>query len=358
MKVPEPRQLKSGSWFIQLRLGGESVPVTAPTKQQCLHTAETIKAAHRAGLRAEKAARSDLTLKQSIDEYIKAKSNSLSPATIRAYRNIQKTRFQDYMDRPMKSIRNWQAVYDSQPKTLSGKTMKNAWSLIRSVYKLQTGQSMPEISMRPVVQSDRPFLDAEQISAFLKVIDGRPCEIPALLALSSLRCSELLALTWDKVDLKKKTIQVAGALVPDEHNKLVHKETNKTESSRRVVPIFIPQLQTALERVKIRDGFVSPYRTQQTTIRNINAACRDAGVPEVGIHGLRHSFASLCVHLGIPEETAMKIGGWSDFQTMRKIYTHISDRDLIQHTADLTNFFKNANKNANENSDPLKNQGE
>ena len=31
MKVPAPRKLPSGSWFIQLRLGGESIPVTAAT---------------------------------------------------------------------------------------------------------------------------------------------------------------------------------------------------------------------------------------------------------------------------------------------------------------------------------------
>ena len=44
MKVPEPRHLPSGSWFIQMRLNGVSVPVTAPTKKQCIHEAEVIKA--------------------------------------------------------------------------------------------------------------------------------------------------------------------------------------------------------------------------------------------------------------------------------------------------------------------------
>ena len=35
MKVPAPRKLPSGSWFIQLRLGGESIPVTAATAKDC-----------------------------------------------------------------------------------------------------------------------------------------------------------------------------------------------------------------------------------------------------------------------------------------------------------------------------------
>lgn len=347
MKVPEPKKLPSGNWFIHLRLGGENIPVTAPTKKECVQTATLIKAEYRAGKRARKAQGLDVTLSEGIDRYIDARKNDLSPATIRAYRTIQRVRFPDYMDRPMKSIKDWQAVYDSQIGELSGKTLKNSWSLVRSVYHFQSGQTLPEISMKPVVSQEREFLDAEQIKSFLAAIKGNKCEIPALLALSSLRCSEILALQWDSVDLTHQRIEVRGAMVPDEHHRLVYKDTNKTESSRRSVPIFIPQLQIALESVEGKDGYVSPARTQATIIRNINCVCRDAGLPEVGIHGLRHSFASLCVHLQIPEETAMRIGGWSDFQTMRKIYTHISNKDLIKHTDALQNYFQNANEKAN-----------
>ena len=46
MKVPEPRKLKSGTWFIQMRLGGESIPVSAPTRTECIKQAEKIKADH------------------------------------------------------------------------------------------------------------------------------------------------------------------------------------------------------------------------------------------------------------------------------------------------------------------------
>lgn len=43
MKVPEPRKLPSGSWFIHLRLGGESIPVTSTSKQTCIKEAQAIK---------------------------------------------------------------------------------------------------------------------------------------------------------------------------------------------------------------------------------------------------------------------------------------------------------------------------
>ena len=49
MKVPEPRKLKSGTWFVQLRLDGQSISVTAPTKTECRTKAELIKAKYRNG---------------------------------------------------------------------------------------------------------------------------------------------------------------------------------------------------------------------------------------------------------------------------------------------------------------------
>ncbi len=48
----------------------------------------------------------------------------------------------------------------------------------------------------------------------------------------------------------------------------------------------------------------------------------------------------------------MEIGGWSDSQTMKKIYTHIAQSDMKRYEAKFADFFKNANENANENKKP------
>ena len=71
----------------------------------------------------------------------------------------------------------------------------------------------------------------------------------------------------------------------------------------------------------------------------INEICKAHGLPEVGVHGLRHSFASLAYHLQIPEKIAMEIGGWSDDGTMRKIYTHLAQKDIAERARDFSNFF-------------------
>ena len=44
----------------------------------------------------------------------------------------------------------------------------------------------------------------------------------------------------------------------------------------------------------------------------------------------------------------MQIGGWADAGTMRKIYTHIAQADINYYSGAMSQFYKNANENAND----------
>lgn len=70
-----------------------------------------------------------------------------------------------------------------------------------------------------------------------------------------------------------------------------------------------------------------------------NKICKRAKLPEVGTHGLRHSFCSLAYKLGISEKVTMQLGGWSDYGTMRKIYTHIAQTDISESVQQIKEFF-------------------
>lgn len=351
MKIPEPRLLKSGNYFIQLRLNGESIPITAETKTECKKIAELTKAEYRNEINKPKATRSKLTLGELIDAYIENRSKVLSPSTINGYKTIRKNRFQTYINKKPSAIKDWQAVIDAETEDdVSPKTIKNSWALVESALKYHK-LYVPEVKLPTIVQSTRPWLDAEQIKVFIKAVNGKPCEIPALLALHSLRRSEILGLTWDKIDLKAKTIRIEGSAVVGEDNKLVYKKTNKSKNSRRTVPIMIPELETALAAVPESKRKGKIYTKTPTLIwEQVNNICRKNNLPEVGVHGLRHSFASLAHHVGLPEQEAMLIGGWEDAQTMHKIYEHISNADKLKAENKISEFFKNANKNANKTS--------
>ena len=105
MKVPEPRKLPSGTWFIQMRLNGVSVPVSASTKKECIRQAQLIKAEHRAETRVI-APKSKNTIKQIMEDYVDSLPGDTSPSTIRGYDIIQRHRFNDILEKKPSDV-NW-----------------------------------------------------------------------------------------------------------------------------------------------------------------------------------------------------------------------------------------------------------
>ena len=343
MKVPEPRKLPSGKWFIQLRVGGASTPITEDTAEKCRAHAMAIKS----GLIELEAPKREVTLRKAIDKYISSRDNILSPATIKGYRTVQNHRFQNVADKPLREVKDWEAVVNAEAKLCSPKTLKNSWMFVKTV--LRKNGVNAKAALPPVPKADRPWLTPEQIAIFVPAVHGKPCEIGALLALHGLRRSEIFGLTWDRVDLAKGTIRIQGAIVIGEHNKPYAKETNKNESSTRTIHIIIPELRAVLEATENKTGSVCTG-SLKSLYGQINRICEASGLPKVGIHGLRHSFASLCYHLGLSEIETMKLGGWADQQTMHKIYTHLSELDRQAGDDKLENFYKSLTSNANSHS--------
>lgn len=350
MKTPKPRKMSSGNWFIQLRLGGVSTTVTASTEKECTHMAELVKAEYLTGKRTmQKAAKNTVTVAQAVNNYITVRSNTLSPLTIRGYRIIESNRFQHIMPRILSDIQpeEWQRIVNREAGLCSAKTLRNAWGLIRSVVHDVTGSYPPEVKLPGLPANDRPFLTPDQILTFVAAVKDTHYAVPALLALCSLRASEIEALDWKDIPEDPEYIRVRGAVVLDEHNKRVRKAQNKTASSARNVPLMIPELKDALRRDRKLKGPVMDL-SQNGLRYGIEKICRENDLPNVGIHGLRHSFASLAYHLQIPEKIAMEIGGWSDAGTMHRIYTHIAQADMTRYQNAMTAFFSHEKKeNAN-----------
>lgn len=346
MKIPEPRKLKSGNYFIQLRLNGVSVPVTASSAKECKRQAQLIKAEHMAGTREVR--KKNPTLSQAIDKYIEKRHNTLSPSTIAGYKNIQKFRFKEYMGKKLSELTDLQTMCDREAKLCAPRTLKNSFRLVQSVLK-ENGIAANPVTMPVMVPKPRPFLEPEQVKTLVKYVKGRESELPVLFALHSLRRSEILALDWSNIDMKNKRFKVSGAVVKDENGKYVGKKENKNASSTRTLPIMIPELETALNSIPKEKRNGKLLKCNPDTVTNlVNRACERAGLPQVGAHGLRHTFASLAYHLGLSELETMELGGWSDAQTMRRIYTHLASSDRAKAENKMAQFFKNANENAND----------
>ena len=336
MKTPKPRRLPSGNWFVQLRLGGRSIPFTAATEAECDRWSRLTKAQYLADVPvSRKTLPKDRTLKQCMEDYIKKYKAVLSPSTIRGYTQIKDNRFKPWTEKPLKSV-DWQQMINEELDARSAKTVRTAWYFVHAMLK-DAGLPVPDVKLAAVPVTEIPFLQPEEVLPFVAEVHGKSFEIPALLELHGLRLSEVLALDWSRVDLKKGTITIRGAKVRSTDG-MAEKKTNKNLTSSRTVPIMIPALKAALEAVPDKTGPVWPH-TPNPLLNDVKRSCRKAGVTVVGNHGLRHSFASLCYHLGISERQLMAWGGWADYQTMHKIYIRLAQSDESVAQAAVSGFF-------------------
>ncbi|MBR2583065.1 MAG: site-specific integrase, partial [Oscillospiraceae bacterium] len=310
MKVPTPRQLPSGNWFIRLRLDGQDIPITERTRTDCLNRARIIKAEYLAGKEIQRKTlppAPDMTLRELLTAYIEKYRPVLSPATVRGYCVIRGNRFQAVMDTKLRDVGSWQKVINAEIGKCSAKTLKSAWSLVRASL-VDAGQPAPAVKLPQIVPNEHPFLSAEEIRRFVAAVHGSSFEIPILLGLHGLRRSEIAALDWKQVDLKAGRIRVEGALVPDDSGKYVRKQTNKNDASRRTVPIMIPELRAALTAVSESDRKGPVVRCHINSIyKAVNTICKREGLPLIGAHGLRHSAASLAHFVGVPAHEAQLI---------------------------------------------------
>lgn len=337
IKIPTPRK-RGQKWYVDLRR--EGVTVIENTEAEAKAKAVAI----RAGFVDVKKRPSAVTLEKAIDNYIEVRSNVLSPSTLVGYKSVKKNRFKGVLQCPVADIKDWQEVINAEAAICSPKTVKNAWGLIRPAIEA-TGVNLPKVKLPQLVPKESVFLTPEQISVFVTAVKGTPVEIPALLGLHSLRRSEIAALDWANIDLRKRIIKVSGAVVPGENWALVEKPTNKNSASTRTVPIMIPELYDALKAVPDKSGKV--VTCYISTIYDwVNKVCDENDLPRLGVHGLRHSFASLAYHVRMSEQAAMQIGGWSDYATMRKIYTHLSTQDINAAANSMSKFYGNSTTGA------------
>lgn len=310
------KKLPSGNYRVQYTVNGKRRSVTRPTAYE----------AERAAMMMMDADIPDLTLHEAIDRYIAERGNVLSPSTIAGYRVIQRNRFRTVMHIPIADRIRWQEVVNAEAPSVSTKTLYNSWGLVKAVLKANN-VPLPRVTMPQLIQEEHEFFQPEEIKRFVNLIEGHENEAQFLLCLHGLRKSEMLAVTDS--DIKDEYIYVRGSIVKSEANTYVSRQANKTSNSRRMVPIFVDRL-----KVLPLDLDCAP----DTIGDRFQRLCRENGLPQIGLHGLRHSFVSLCYYLGISMMMTMKYGGYANPYIVQKIYTHLAEVEKTEAQKKLRSF--------------------
>lgn len=159
---------------------------------------------------------------------------------------------------------------------------------------------------------------------------------------TGLRHGEALALKWDSVDLDARTASIDSTvqLVRNRNRYQSGKEfvkvitSPKTRDSVRVLPLnesALQALRLAKERNKafgIESELCFPGRDgremrQTNTLSAFKAICSDIGIECLGVHALRHTFASKLIREGVDIKVVSELLGHSNVMFTYNVYVHV-----------------------------------
>lgn len=157
-----------------------------------------------------------------------------------------------------------------------------------------------------------------------------------LIAKTGLRFSEAIALTPDDFDFIHQTISVDKTW---DYKKGTGFSPTKNKFSIRKVQIdwqLGMQFQQLIRNKEPKKPiFASGPVCNSTPNKWLNRHCKKCGIPEISIHGLRHTHASLLMFAGVSIASVSRRLGHSSITTTQKVYMHIinelenQDNDLV-----------------------------
>jgi len=200
--------------------------------------------------------------------------------------------------------------------------------------EVQDGDDAPRRSVRMVQPDD--VLSPEEIARLLAHAEPgffRTLFLTALL--TGARHNELLALKWSDIDLEAGKLSIRRNLTCARVTGEAYRSRfypPKTKSGNRTMPIA-PELTHALKVWKLQcppgeldlvfpkpDG--SPMHHSNVLRIGLYPACRRAQLRTVGMHALRHTFASLLIRGDAPVNEVSHYLGHSNPAITLSIYTH------------------------------------
>ena len=343
--MAKAKKLPSGAWRTQVYVGKDAAgkriykSFTDENKKKSEYAAAEYAVKHKEENKSE-----NLSLQDAINKYIDNKSNMISPASIRGYRIMQRNSYPLMLTIPIGKIVSTNLVQrqmNENAKRYSAKSMSNQVKFITAVMNY-FNISLGKIALKPQEHNGISVPTKEEAEKIMSLLRSAPdIECQALLALTcSLRQSEIAALTAECID--GNIARIHGACVPDENNKIVYKETNKSAAGTRniVMPEYLSNRISELCHQKVTGRlFVLTPMQVLTRFKKLLSA---NGMPTFTIHSLRHCFAAIMHAQNIPDRYVMEMGGWASNNVLKRVYQYTFE-DEVQKSKQIANkYFDNA----------------
>lgn len=175
------------------------------------------------------------------------------------------------------------------------------------------------------------YLNQQQLTKLLAQLNlGEELSIDyffLLVAKTGLRFSEALGITPDDFDLSRLTLSV-NKTWDYKSNKGSFSPTKNTASMRKVPidwQIAMQFAQLIKDLPKNQPIFITNGKKFYNETANDKLAryCQKAGIPEISVHGLRHTHASLLLYAGVSIASVARRLGHSNMNTTQRTYLHV-----------------------------------
>lgn len=337
-----------GRWAGSFIVDGKRRYVYGSTRAEAKRKLEDAKRKAEQGLLV---AASKQTLAEYLDYWLNTISKSIEATTVESYRNhTQRTRDVLGHIQVQKLKRDHiQRFINELTEELAASTIRQMFAILEIAlnaaveWKALSTSPCDGVVLPKLVETEQAILTAEEAQRLLKFARGHALEPFIVLALgTAMRKGEICALRWSDIDFEKNVIRVERKVYnlrhPDGHYRMTP-GIPKSKSSKRTLPLagFVKEallrhrkVQLAA-RMKVLDwqdndlvfcGGEGKFFQPSPLHRRFKNLLRDAGLPDVKIHGLRHSCNTLLRLMGVDAVTRQHILGHSQLRETEGTYGH------------------------------------
>lgn len=186
-------------------------------------------------------------------------------------------------------------------------------------------------------RKDVEILTEKEIKTIKEHVKGSDFELIFLLDLATgLRQGELLALDWEHINLKEKTLKIEKSVkevyvYDNENTKHIETifQTPKTLNSFRTVPIPNALIDILKSKHKKSGLLFSDKDNEPLKGKNVSTQwakiLKECKIPHKKFHSIRHTYASMLLKKGVDIESVAELMGHSAI-SITQIYLHSSSK--------------------------------